>query len=195
MMDIPNSMDLIGLILAGVNVLFGLLFMAMGLPLARRKISMNVWYGVRIPKVMLSEALWYDINVFGGRQLIRLSVPSFVCAGAALLALVGGRRDYFLLLSALATAVLPVLCPLLAAKRTLDYAATQEPRETPPGWGFLSWRRYWRLQEDSDRAMAAIAPHPRDWVYFLLIFAILRRSIVPFVALFIYLAKTPHSHG
>ncbi len=43
--------------------------MAIAVPLIRRKVKMNRWYGVRIPAAFESEEAWFDINHYGGRLL------------------------------------------------------------------------------------------------------------------------------
>ena len=48
---------------------------ALRLPLMNRKVKMNRWYGVRIPKSFQSEENWFKINEYGGRQLVIWSVP------------------------------------------------------------------------------------------------------------------------
>ncbi len=57
-----------------LNVACGLLFILIGLPLAFRKVPMNNLYGFRIPKAFVSDSLWYEINCYGGRQLVRWSI-------------------------------------------------------------------------------------------------------------------------
>jgi uncharacterized membrane protein len=57
------------------NILLGLLLIAVCIPLAKRKIKMNLWYGMRLPKAFKSEENWYKINEYGGRQFIYWSVP------------------------------------------------------------------------------------------------------------------------
>ena len=47
-----------------------ILFIAISIPLVKRKIKMNAWYGVRIPKSFESEENWYKINAYGGKRLI-----------------------------------------------------------------------------------------------------------------------------
>jgi hypothetical protein len=57
-----------------VNIGTAILIMALSIPLVLRKVKMNGIYGVRIPKSFSSDANWYEINAYGGRQLIRRSV-------------------------------------------------------------------------------------------------------------------------
>jgi hypothetical protein len=63
------------------DLLTGLLFVVLALPLILRKVAMNRWYGVRIPKAFVSEANWYAINAVGGR---------WMAAAGGVLALAGG---------------------------------------------------------------------------------------------------------
>ena len=58
-----------------VNLTAAFALIMIGLPLAKRKIPMNRWVGVRIPKTSTSTALWYDINAYAGRQFILCSTP------------------------------------------------------------------------------------------------------------------------
>lgn len=45
----------------------GLLTTALAIPLVLRKIPMNRYYGIRIPKAFKSDENWYDINAYGGK--------------------------------------------------------------------------------------------------------------------------------
>ncbi|MFA5335459.1 MAG: SdpI family protein [Candidatus Omnitrophota bacterium] len=63
-----------------INLIMGLLFIALGIPLAKRKIPMNCWYGFRIPKAFKSPELWYEINAYGGRQMVLWSIPILMTA-------------------------------------------------------------------------------------------------------------------
>jgi membrane-associated PAP2 superfamily phosphatase len=63
------------------DLLTGLLFIALALPLILRKVARNRWYGVRIPQAFAAEANWYAINAVGGR---------WMAVAGGVLALVGG---------------------------------------------------------------------------------------------------------
>ena len=67
------------------DLLTGLLLVLVAMPLVRRKVAMNRWYGVRIPKAFASEANWYAINEVGGRWLVGAGVALAVAGGAVLL--------------------------------------------------------------------------------------------------------------
>jgi hypothetical protein len=105
----------------GLSDLFtGLLLIALAVPLVRRRVPMNRWYGVRIPKAYASDANWYALNEVGGRWL---------AAAGAVLALVGGAvllwpptSESGVLIAALAPAplVLLTLVPVLRLARRLS---------------------------------------------------------------------------
>ena len=47
----------------------GFLFVGISLPLIKRKIKPNNWYGVRLPQTMKNAEVWYEDNVISGRHL------------------------------------------------------------------------------------------------------------------------------
>jgi uncharacterized membrane protein len=61
----------IALINIGIAILIG----GLSIPLIRRKVPMNHFYGVRFPQSFKSEKAWYEINEYGGRLLLLWSVP------------------------------------------------------------------------------------------------------------------------
>ena len=64
-MDKIDDVRLVGLVIA----LAGLVVSGISIPLILRRIPMNGFYGVRIPKSFVSDANWYAINAYGGRVL------------------------------------------------------------------------------------------------------------------------------
>ncbi len=54
----------------GAFVGAGLLFAGIGVPLARRRVPRNPWYGFRVPKTLRDDAVWYPANAYAGRLLI-----------------------------------------------------------------------------------------------------------------------------
>lgn len=42
----------------------------LAIPLIRRRVKMNHWYGFRLPAAFESESAWFDINHYGGRLLL-----------------------------------------------------------------------------------------------------------------------------
>jgi hypothetical protein len=63
----------------------GILLIAMGLPLYRRRVPPNPLYGVRFTATMADERIWYDINVRGGRDLIAIGSGYLVALSATAL--------------------------------------------------------------------------------------------------------------
>ena len=72
------------MILGWSNVAAGGVALLLGIPLWRRKIPMNRWYGARFKKSFESEDNWYRINEQSGKQLMLWSVPLLAIGGAAL---------------------------------------------------------------------------------------------------------------
>jgi hypothetical protein len=101
------------------DLLTGLLLIGLAVPLVRRRVPMNRWYGVRVRKAYVSDSNWYAINEVGGRWL---------AAAGAVLALIGGavllwppKTVAGLLIASLAPAplVLFILIPVLRFARRL----------------------------------------------------------------------------
>lgn len=63
-------MDVTGLLIGLLNVMMGLLVVAVSLPLVRGKVGMNHSYGIRVRQSFESEEKWFKINRYGGRQLM-----------------------------------------------------------------------------------------------------------------------------
>ena len=105
------------------NLGCGLLFIAISIPLVQRKIPMNTTYGFRLQKAFLSDTLWYDINAYGGKQMILCSLGMIV-TGIASYALRYMFDDNTALLLSLVLTVGPMLFFLaIALIRTLRYAS------------------------------------------------------------------------
>jgi uncharacterized membrane protein len=51
-----------------------LLWIALGWPLARRRIGPNRWYGLRVPATFADRTVWYDANAITGRDMVALGV-------------------------------------------------------------------------------------------------------------------------
>jgi len=52
----------------------GIVSMAVGLPLADRRIPPNRWYGVRVRATFADQHIWYEANAQAGRDLTALGV-------------------------------------------------------------------------------------------------------------------------
>ena len=50
------------------------LFVALGIPLMRRKVPPNPFYGFRTPSTLEDETLWYDVNAKSGADMVLVGV-------------------------------------------------------------------------------------------------------------------------
>lgn len=66
-----------------MNFVFPVVVVPLAIPMARRKIPPNPFYGFRTPKTFSSEAIWYEANAYSGKALCIAGVVSL----AGLLAL------------------------------------------------------------------------------------------------------------
>jgi uncharacterized membrane protein len=48
----------------------GVVFIGIGVPLLRRQVKPNFWYGCRTQKTLSDEKIWYAVNRVTGRDLI-----------------------------------------------------------------------------------------------------------------------------
>ncbi len=49
--------------------LAGLIIAGLAIPLMRRKVKVNSWYGIRLPQTMENENVWYNVNEKVGRYI------------------------------------------------------------------------------------------------------------------------------
>jgi uncharacterized membrane protein len=50
----------------------GLLLIALGWPMASRRVRPNRWYGLRLPATFADEHVWYEANAVAGRDVMAL---------------------------------------------------------------------------------------------------------------------------
>jgi hypothetical protein len=81
--------------IAIVHVIVGLLAIAVSVPLAKRKVKMNPWYGIRIPEAFKSEERWFEINHYGGRLMLWWAISIVIVATIGLLL----PRNYWIIYS------------------------------------------------------------------------------------------------
>ena len=53
-------------------------FILISIPLLKRKIPMNRWYGARFKKSFESEENWYRINAYSAKQVMVWSIPLLI---------------------------------------------------------------------------------------------------------------------
>jgi hypothetical protein len=108
-------------ILLGIlNISCGVLFLLLSIPLVMKKVPMNSIYGFRISKAFDSEANWYEVNRYGGRQLIQWSILLIIIGTLYFTFPMDSSRSE--LANAL-TGVAPIaICPVVAIVKTMLYA-------------------------------------------------------------------------
>ena len=73
----------------------GLLIVGLGIPLARRSVRPNHFYGLRIPATLNNETVWYEANAGAGRDMIVAGLAIVVVAMLVFLAGVPDRVAVF----------------------------------------------------------------------------------------------------
>jgi uncharacterized membrane protein len=82
-------------------VVSGLGLIAAGLPLMRRRVPPNRWYGVRFPSTLADERTWYAVNEQSGRDLLIVGSMVVLLTLAAPFVLPRWRPEWRALLVAL----------------------------------------------------------------------------------------------
>lgn len=70
-----------------VHLVVTALLVAVCLPLKRRRIARNHWYGVRIPASLASDEAWYAYNEYFARRMLTWTVPIGLWGAAELFGL------------------------------------------------------------------------------------------------------------
>ena len=63
-----------------VFILTGTLFIALAIPLIRRRVSPNSLYGFRVPITFSDETIWYEANARSGRDLLGVGLGLIMLA-------------------------------------------------------------------------------------------------------------------
>ncbi len=58
----------------------GLLLVVFAIPLIRRRVKPNRWYGLRVPATFADDSVWYDANALSGRDLLVLGIVQLAMA-------------------------------------------------------------------------------------------------------------------
>ena len=112
-------MDALNITFGLTNLLSGLLFIALGIPLVKRKVPMNHFYGARFPQSFKSREAWYAINEHGGRLLIHWSLFLVALGLIAFIAPFDQTGDWLVFVFAFAplTVLIPAVQSYLYARR------------------------------------------------------------------------------
>jgi hypothetical protein len=96
------------------NVLVAVIVILLSLPLLKRRVPMNHWYGARFKKSFESENNWYQINAYSARLFILWSIPLLITGIATFFLPVEGNEGVTVIL---ASAPLLLCIPALITYR------------------------------------------------------------------------------
>jgi uncharacterized membrane protein len=108
-------MDAIAITIGISWTVSGLLCIALAIPLVRRQVGRNAFYGVRFPQSFASDDAWLAINRYGGKRLIVWSIPLIVIGITSFFLPLRSRTGLTLVLGF--APVIVVLIPVLEAWR------------------------------------------------------------------------------
>ncbi len=74
----PDTVESIALCFMLSFAAVGALMVGLSIPLVRRRVKPNPWYGFRTPKSMSNERIWYEANAYAGRLAVRLGLGFIV---------------------------------------------------------------------------------------------------------------------
>ena len=63
-----------------VYVVAGIVAVLLAIPLIRRVVPPNYFYGFRLPQTLRNPELWYDVNAYGGKWLLAFGVLTIIAA-------------------------------------------------------------------------------------------------------------------
>ena len=61
-------------------ILGGVLLVAISIPLIKRRVKPNHWYGFRTPRTLKGPNVWYPANEFGARRMLWVGVAWIAAA-------------------------------------------------------------------------------------------------------------------
>ena len=95
----------------------GALFAALSVPLLRRRVKPNPWYGFRVPRTLDNDDRWYTVNAYAARFLLWGGIATAIAA--PLLALLPGMGVDAYLLTMTAVVLAGPLLSLILGLRLL----------------------------------------------------------------------------
>jgi hypothetical protein len=118
-------------ILLGYFMAAGLLLAGLSVPLIRRRIGPNPWYGFRVRQTLDDPAVWYPVNAYAAKGL--LAVGLGISTAALLLYLVPGIDLAVYALAVAAVALAGLAVTLALSFRYLRRLCGRAARGGPPG--------------------------------------------------------------
>jgi len=108
-------------VLALSNIGVALIIILISIPLIKRKIKMNHFYGIRIEKSFVSEDNWYEINAYAGKQLVIFSIP-MILAGIVCLFIPSVTQNKTLIQVIMGAGPI-IVCTIMALVRIFMYSS------------------------------------------------------------------------
>jgi uncharacterized membrane protein len=109
--------------------MLGLLLVALGYPLARRRVRPNRWYGLRVPATFASERVWFEANAVAGRDLMLLGSAVGI---AGLVLPLAGLRDNLVAVGCTAILAVGLLAAALRGLRLANRLYREQQSRPPP---------------------------------------------------------------
>ena len=107
-------MDTIAMTMGISIICAAVVLILISIPMLKRKIPMNRWYGARFKKSFESEENWYRINAYSAKQLILWTIPILIIGIVTLFLPLEGNTGLF---NAIAFSPLLVCVPCLLSYR------------------------------------------------------------------------------
>jgi hypothetical protein len=106
-----SNQTVVGIALLAVG---GIMF-ATCLPLIKRRVPMNRFYGIRVREAFKSKERWLDINAYGGRKFAMWSLPIIITGILGLL--LPTHLVFIYIPIAIGVIILGALIPLIQTMR------------------------------------------------------------------------------
>ena len=107
-------MDTTAMVMGLTIICSAVIVILISIPMLKRKIPMNRWYGARFKKSFESEENWYRINAYSAKQLILWTIPILIIGIVTLFLPLEGNTGLF---NAIAFSPLLVCVPCLLSYR------------------------------------------------------------------------------
>jgi len=108
------------------------MFVVTGVPLARRRVPPNLFFGVRFATTLANEHVWYEVNAKGGRHLIAIGIAYLTLLNGMLLSSRVGEMTTIVVALAFCSAAAIVEVTVLS-RAASHLSASGSPATNPSG--------------------------------------------------------------
>ena len=102
----------------------GIIFSGLAIPLIRRKIKINSWYGIKLPQTMENENVWYEVNAIMGRFLFTFGL--FISIISIYFYLNPTEPEYLMVYLLLAILILGTILFVILSFRTANSVSSRQ---------------------------------------------------------------------